>query len=112
MAEETTSPEETKDYAKQAKQAWVLGGSIMVFAGITTLICSLPGSTHSHIVWALFIASAQVFIQVFYMMHLRNERGIIFKFLVFTLFFVMALFVLTHLHESDPLHYKPLLPSD
>ena len=103
MAEDTP-PQETKDYAKQATQAWYFGGSLMVFAGITTAICWSPGSTHTHIVAALCIAAVQIFFQVFYMMHLKSERGIIFKFLVFTCFFVMALFVLTHLHESDPLH--------
>jgi hypothetical protein len=104
MAEENTPTPEPKDYAKQVKQAWYLGISIMVFAGITTAICRLPGSTHFHIVFALCVAAVQIFIQVGYMMHLKNERGIIFKFLVFTAFFVIALFVLTHLHESDPLH--------
>jgi len=97
-----------QDYQKQARNAWVLGGSLMVFALITTLFCSLtPGwGTHAHIVFALVIATIQIFIQVAYMMHLKNEHGIIFKFLVFTVFFVLTLFILTHLADSDPLHFK------
>lgn len=106
MAEDTQSPDQKQDYAKQARSATYLGLSIMVFAAITTAICYAPGNTHTHIVVALAIAVIQIFIQVYYMMHLKNEHGFIFKFLVFTVFFVMALFVLSHLAESDPLHFK------
>jgi hypothetical protein len=38
-------------------------------------------------------------------MHLKSERGLIYKFLVFTVVFVLGLFVLTFLAWSDPLHY-------
>jgi len=93
-----------QDYQKQASQVWFYGITLGVFAGITTWV----SRTHAHIGLALLFASIQIFLQVFFMMHLKNERGIIFKFLVFTIFFVMALFVLTHLHESDPLHSKAI----
>jgi heme/copper-type cytochrome/quinol oxidase subunit 4 len=104
MAEESTNVE-PKDYSKQVRQAWVFGGMLAMGAAITTAI----SYTHAHIGIALLIAAVQVSLQTFVMMHLKNERGIIFKFLVFTVFFVIALFVLTRLHESDPLHSK-LIP--
>ena len=107
MSEDSNSST-PQDYQKQAKTAWKLGGSLMVFALITTALNVLTPSwsTHAHILWALVFAVFQIFIQVAYMMHLKNEHGIIFKFLVFTVFFVLTLFILTHLADSDPLHFK------
>ncbi len=101
---EDQSPANQDYYQKQTSQVWFYGITLMVFAAITTWV----SHTHAHIGWGLCFAAIQVFLQVFFMMHLKNERGIIFKFLVFTIFFVIALFVLTHLHESDPLHSKAI----
>lgn len=101
MSEEIASTD-PKDYSKQVRQVWKIGFTLMAGALLTTAICY----TRPHIGWALLIAAVQVFLQTFIMMHLKSERGFIFKFLVFTVFFVIALFVLTHLGESDPLHSK------
>jgi heme/copper-type cytochrome/quinol oxidase subunit 4 len=94
-----------QDYQRQTKSAVFFGVCLMVFALITTVVCGYTSwSTRAHIVFALVVATCQIFLQVAYMMHLKNERGIIFKFLVFTVFFVIALFVLTGLANSNPLH--------
>jgi len=104
MAEDQTSTVSPDYYRKQANKVW-LHGSLLVLGAFITLGV---GYKHAHIGWGLAISACQIFVQTYFMMHLKNERGIIFKFLVFTVFFVIALFVLTHLHESDPLHSKAI----
>ncbi len=39
-------------------------------------------------------------------MHLNHERGVIYKFLLFTIVFFAALMFLTVLHHYDPIHHK------
>jgi hypothetical protein len=39
-------------------------------------------------------------------MHLNHERGLIYKFLIFTLIFFASLMFLTVLHHYDPIHFS------
>jgi caa(3)-type oxidase subunit IV len=51
----------------------------------------------------MFIAIVKALCVMLVFMHLKSERGLIYKFLFFTVVFVIGLFVLTYLGWSDPL---------
>ncbi len=104
MSEETTTPS-AADFSKQSRQIWLGGLGLMIGSALSCSIFNLLSSTTSHIVLGLLIAATQGAFQLFVFMHLKNERGIVYKFLVFTVFFTFALFFLTHLAQSSPLHF-------
>jgi heme/copper-type cytochrome/quinol oxidase subunit 4 len=108
MSEETTTQPSAADFSKQSRQIWLGGFGLMAGSAISFAIYNLFASTTSHIVLGLMIAALQVSFQLFVFMHLKNERGLVYKFLVFTAFFTFALFFLTNLAHSNPLLSKAI----
>jgi len=97
------SPEYLK---KQSKLIWIVGGFLLICTGITWLVAFWDfGSRSANITIGLLIAAFKASLVALIFMHLKSERGLIYKFLVFTVVFVLGLFVLTFLAWSDPLHY-------
>ncbi len=95
------SPEYLK---KQSLLVWKIGG-VLGFCTIATWLVAFHdfGSHGRNITIGLMIAAFKASLVALIFMHLKSERGIIYKFLAFTLVFVTGLFVLTYLHWSDPL---------
>ena len=104
------TPEETPEsYERLSKQIWFTGGSLAVFAAVVTLLANIGLSTAWTMRLLLPIIAIEAWVQIVYFMHLKTEKIIIFKFLLFTMVFFVALFFLTQLANSSPLH-STLIP--
>jgi caa(3)-type oxidase subunit IV len=89
---------------KQSRLIWKIGGLLIVFTVLTVWLQYVDFGSHGrNITIGLLIAAFKASLVALIFMHLKSERGIIYKFLAFTLVFVTGLFVLTYLHWSDPL---------
>lgn len=105
MSEVNPSPETTPEqFRKLSRQIWRVGLYLMGFALLVTFVGTTDWTTHWHMYILLPLIVVQASFQVWLFMHLKSEKSIIFKFLFFTIFFFGALFFLTHLAESNPLH--------
>lgn len=96
------SPEYLK---KQSKMIWIVGGILGIGTIITWAVKDLDmGSRSMNIAFGMFIAVIKASLVMLIFMHLKNERGLIYKFLAFTVIFAIGLFVLSYLGFADPLH--------
>lgn len=90
--------------AKQSRIIWIVGGVLMVFTAITVWAAEWDLGSHArNIAFGLLIACFKASLVALIFMHLKSERGLIYKILAFTLVFVIGLFVLTYLGWADPL---------
>ncbi len=87
----------------------MVGLTLILFTCITLAVGKLqifdigaPGVTGGDIIAGLLIATFKVSLVALIFMHLKEEKPLIFKFLLFTMIFVLGLFVLTYLTHSDP----------
>ncbi|QIF00846.1 cytochrome C oxidase subunit IV family protein [Roseimicrobium sp. ORNL1] len=96
------SPEAIK---KASAQIWWVGLILVIGTGITVWAREWDMGTRSkNIALGMFIATVKAGCVGLIFMHLKNERGLIYKFLFFTVIFAIGLFVLTYLAWADPLH--------
>lgn len=95
------SPEAIK---KAARLIYIVGGVLVVGTVITVLVRDLDmGSRAGNIALGMLIATVKALCVMLVFMHLKSERGLIYKFLLFTVVFVIGLFVLSYLAWADPL---------
>jgi len=95
------SPEAIK---KAARLIYIIGGVLVVGTFLTVAVRGLDmGSRAGNIALGMLIAIIKALCVMLVFMHLKSERGLIYKFLFFTIVFVTGLFVLTYLGWSDPL---------
>ena len=81
-----------------------VGGFLLVATAITVWLSYMDfGSRSANIIVALALASVKVGFVGAIFMHLKGEKWTIWKFLLFTAFFVTGLFMLTLLHYVDPI---------
>jgi len=80
-------------------------GGFLICATILTVYLSYVdfGSRKANIIVAMIVATVKVGFVAAIFMHLKGEKWTIWKFLLFTMFFVAGLFFLTLLHTSDPI---------
>ena len=80
-------------------------GGFLLFATVVTVWLSYVdfGSRSANIVVAMVVATIKVGFVAAIFMHLKGEKWMIWKFLLFTMFFVAGLFFLTLLHWIDPI---------
>ena len=102
------SPEAIK---KASRLIWIIGGVLVVGTFITVGVMNVDmGSRAGNLALGMFIAIIKALCVMLVFMHLKSERGLIYKFLMFTVIFVIGLFVLTYLGWADPLVSK-LIPT-
>lgn len=95
---------------KQSNLIWIIGGVLFVATGITVGVRDWDlGSRSMNIAFGMLIAAIKAILVMLIFMHLKNERGLIYKFLSFTVIFVIALFALIYLGFADPLHSHLIL---
>jgi len=95
------SPEEIR---KHLKFYLGIGVVLFVFTIITVLIARYDFGGHGiNMLVGLGIATFKMSLVAVFFMHLKGEKTIIFKFLFFTIIFVLGLFVLTYLAFKDPI---------
>jgi cytochrome c oxidase subunit IV len=96
------------DVAKHVKGYLMVGGLLIVFTGITVALSYLDfdewfGVHGSNFVIAMIVATFKAGLVAAIFMHLKGEKWMIWKFLLFTAFFCAGLFFLTLLHWIDPI---------
>lgn len=102
-----SSPEEIQ---KHVRLYWMIGitlfGCTMITLALgiwTPLDFGAPGVDAVDIVVGLLVAVIKSSLVMLIFMHLNNERGLIYKTLVFTLAFAISLMGLTLFAQSDPI---------
>jgi caa(3)-type oxidase subunit IV len=95
---------EAEHIAKHLKGYYVVGGILIVFTGITVALSYVDfGSLKANWIIAMIVATFKVGLVGAIFMHLKGERWTIWQFLLFTVFFVTGLFLLTLLAWGDPI---------
>lgn len=81
-----------------------VGSFLLVATGVTVWLSYFDfGSRKANILIAMILATIKVGFVAAIFMHLKGEKWMIWKFLLFTMFFVAGLFLLTLLHYIDPI---------
>jgi caa(3)-type oxidase subunit IV len=81
-----------------------IGITLLVFTFITVALAYVDFGSHArNFVIAMIVATFKVCLVGAVFMHLKGEKPTIWRFLYFTLFFVLGLFLLTLLAHSDPI---------
>ena len=85
----------------------IIGGILIFFTFVTIGVAYLPifdfGDKHINIAFGLLIASFKVSLVCLIFMHLRHERGLIYKVLLFAMIFFAAMMFLFCLAYMDPI---------
>ncbi|MEQ1860593.1 MAG: cytochrome C oxidase subunit IV family protein [Chthoniobacteraceae bacterium] len=90
---------------------WKIGGILLVFTLITVALSyvNLDKLFHGgNMIIGMIVASFKVSLVAAIFMHLKQERATVWRFLYFTFFFVMGLFLLFWFAYADPIfgtHY-------
>jgi caa(3)-type oxidase subunit IV len=87
---------------------WKVGGILLAFTGITVALAYVDfdkmfGGHGWNMKIGLVVASFKVSLVGAIFMHLKEEKATIWRFLYFTAFFVMGLFLLFWLAFADPI---------
>ncbi len=103
-----SSPQEIR---KHIGTYWLVGVALCVFTCITLALglwppfdFGLPGVSPKDIVVGLLVATIKTSLVMLIFMHLSNERGLIYKVLLFTLAFAVGLMGLILFAKADPIH--------
>ena len=96
------------DLRKSVTTYLKVGATLILFTFITIAVAYWVdlGDKHLNIALGLLIAAFKVSLVCLIFMHLNHERGLIYKFLMFTVIFFAALMFLTVLHHFDPIHHS------
>src|SRR5688572_24404810 len=104
----TSEHDHVHDVGKHVKGYLFVGALLIVFTGITVALAyvdfdKMIGGHGWNIIIAMIVATFKAGLVAAIFMHLKGERWMIWKFLLFTAFFVAGLFFLTWLHWIDPI---------
>ncbi len=109
MAHDPHDHESPEYFKKQKVLIWKIGGWLIALTCLTVGLQYVDfGSHNRNIVIGLLLAVFKSTLVALIFMHLKNERGLIYKFLAFTVIFVIGLFALTYLHYISPLFHVGL----
>lgn len=97
--------EHAHDISKHVRAYVLVGVLLLTFTLITVFLSYVDfGSLRANIVIALIVATFKASLVAAIFMHLTSEKWTIYRFLIFTVFFAVGLFVLTWLAYIDPIH--------
>jgi caa(3)-type oxidase subunit IV len=89
--------------AKHIKGYLLVGATLIVFTGITVGLSYVQfGTQKANIAVAMLVATFKAGLVAAIFMHLKSEKRLIYRILIFTGFFVIGLFWLTYLAWYDP----------
>ena len=92
------------DVSKHVRKYLMVGALLMVFTIITVALSYFDfGSHKANIAIGMLVATFKAFLVAAIFMHLSAEKQLIYRVLIFTVFFVLGLFWLTYLHWYDPI---------
>ncbi len=105
MADAHSHEDYNKHIQKYKKIGWILG----TFTAITVGLSYVDLPTHGqNLLLGMAVAAFKASLVCLIFMHLSHERPLIYKVLLFTTVFVVALFVLFFLCNGDGLTFKKL----
>ncbi|MBA2243042.1 MAG: cytochrome C oxidase subunit IV family protein [Chthoniobacterales bacterium] len=91
------------DVSKHVKKYLLVGALLLTFTVLTVFLSYVDfGSHKANMAVGMVVATIKAGLVAAIFMHLNAERQIIYRILIFTGFFVIALFWLTYLHWYDP----------
>jgi cytochrome c oxidase subunit 4 len=92
------------DVGKHVKKYLMVGALLMVFTVITVALSYFDfGSHKANMAIGMLVATFKAGLVAMIFMHLSAEKQLIYRVLLFTVLFVLALFWLTYLHWYDPI---------
>ena len=92
------------DVSKHVNKYLLVGGLLLVCTLITVFLSYVDfGSTKANMAVGMLVATFKAGLVAVIFMHLSAEKKMIYRVLIFTGFFVLALFWLTYLHWYDPI---------
>ena len=95
--------DEHHDVSKHVKKYLMVGGLLLFFTIITVALSYVDfGSHKANMTIGMLVATFKALLVAMIFMHLSAERQLIYRILIFTGFFALALFFLTYLHWYDP----------
>ena len=90
--------------AKHVKGYLFVGALLIAFTFITVALSYVDfGTKSANFIIAMIVATFKAGMVAAIFMHLKGERITIWRFLIFTAIFVAGLFLLTLLHDKDPI---------
>jgi len=96
--------EHEHDVSKHVKKYLMVGALLLVFTLITVGLSYVDfGSTKANMAIGMLVATFKAGLVAMIFMHLSAEKQLIYRILIFTVFFVLGLFWLTYLHWYDPI---------
>jgi caa(3)-type oxidase subunit IV len=91
------------DVGKHVRKYLMVGALLMIFTIITVALSYFDfGSHKANIAVGMLVATFKAALVAAIFMHLSAEKQLIYRVLLFTVFFVLGLFWLTYLHWYDP----------
>ena len=92
------------DVSKHVRKYLMVGALLMIFTIITVALSYFDfGSHKANIAVGMLVATFKAGLVAAIFMHLSAEKQLIYRVLLFTVFFVLGLFWLTYLHWYDPI---------
>ena len=105
-----TSPEAVHDdhvahnVAKHIRGYMLVGATLITFTAITVFLSYVNfGTMKANVAVAMLVATFKAGLVALIFMHLKSEKRMIYRILMFTAFFVLGLFFLTYLAWYDPI---------
>ncbi len=96
------------EYKSHAPIFLKVGAALFALTGLTVYVAYHVdlGNHAANMAFGLFIAAFKCTLVALIFMHLKEERGLIYKFLLFTVVFFLAMVFLFVLCLKDPIHNK------
>ena len=92
------------DVSKHIRGYLLVGLTLIVFTAITVGLSYVDfGTQKANVAVAMLVATFKAALVAAIFMHLSNEKRMIYRILIFTVFFVLGLFFLTYLAWYDPI---------
>ena len=97
----------TEDLQKHVKTYIKIGILLGIANVITVGLSYIELPTHGqNLIVGMIVAAIKAALVALIFMHLNHERSLIYKVLAFTVFFLIAIFVLTYLTHGDLLDFE------
>ena len=102
-APDAPSHDDHHDVSKHVNKYLMVGGVLIGCTALTVFLSYVNFGTHkANMAVGMLVATFKAGLVAAIFMHLSAERKLIYRILIFTGFFVFALFWLTYLHWYDP----------
>ena len=94
------------EVAHHVKKYMMVGAALLVFTAVTVALSYVDfGTSKANIAVAMLVATFKAGLVAAIFMHLSAEKKLIYRVLIFTGLFVLALFWLTFLAWYDPVYH-------